>query len=405
MNLYQKSRAAVAQAPPAVRAFLLGSVLMGAGVALFEVLLNLYLQTEGLTKSQIGHLLSQRAIGTVLGSLVASLAGTRRKPSLIFAGAGILLFLSLGVLIFVRDDFVRQCAATSYGFSLTFRLVGAAPFFFRHVRDEWLATLLGLDAAIIAGTQVIGAAVAAAVFPVCKAITNNHYEAFQYTLLLGAFLALSSSYYFARTSKGDDTAREIHARAPAAPAPPLLLYIKMCLPFFFVGAGAGLTIPYLNLYFEDRFQATPSEISVYYAAVALTTTAGYLVSPVLGERFGLVRSVVFSEILSIPFFLILAWSTSLPVSVAAFLARGALMNLPYPLYGNLIMRLVGPAHRERANALTKLAWNGSWVVTARLAGWLIEERHGDYVPVMLTTAGLYLLASSTFWIFFGKSGL
>jgi predicted MFS family arabinose efflux permease len=129
-----------------------------------------------------------------------------------------------------------------------------------------------------------------------------------------------------------------------------------------------------------------------------------LASPYLARRFGLVRSVVWSELCSIPFFVILAFSQSFWLSVAAFLLRGALMNLPYPLYGNFIMRMVKPEERERANALTKFAWNISWVVTSRLAGMLLEGERPDYASVMMTTAGFYLLASASFWTFFRKSG-
>lgn len=405
MNIIKNATDAVRSSPRPVRSFLLGSVFFGTGVAVFEVFFNLYLQKEGVSKSLIGGFLSQRAIGTVLGSLAAGTAIFAKRPSLIFSGSSVLLFISLATLIYARDDTIRQVAATCYGFSGIFRLVGAAPFFFKHAKEEWLATLLGLDAAIIAGTQVIGAALAAVLFFIFQSVNLTDSQSFRLTLLLGAGSALVAAAFFSRAAGAPAPHAAQRETVVLQKPPPISLYIKMCVPFFFVGAGAGLTIPYLNLYFEDRFNVPPSMISIFYAAVALTTTFGYLASPILAERFGLVKSVVFSEVASIPFFLILAWSASLPLSIAAFLMRGALMNLPYPLYGNLIMRLVGPAHRERANALTKLAWNGSWVVTARLAGWLLDAQHGDYVPVMLTTAGLYLLASSSFWLFFGKSGL
>lgn len=398
---------AVAQSPPRVRAFLAGSIFFGTAIAVFEVLLNLYLQGEGLSKSEIGDLLSQRAIGTVLAALLAGGGFVKNRPTAVLAASSGLLFISLAALVLAPSLTIRQVAATAYGFALTFRIVLAAPFLFRHVRDEWLATMLGVDAAILAGTQVLGAVAAALLYPLYKSVAGGDAGALRYTLLTGAGLPLAAAICYLRTA-GEGESRAVSARAqtetPEAPAP-LLLYIKMCVPFFLIGAGAGLTIPYLNLYFADRFQAQAWLIGVFYAAVALATTVGFIASPMLAERLGLVRSVVFSEVASIPFFLILAWSSSLPLSVAAFLMRGLLMNLPYPLYSNLIMRIFGPAHRERANAITRLVWNLSWVATSRLAGWLLDTGNGNYVPVMVTTAGLYLAASTSFWLFFRKSGL
>lgn len=405
MKLLQNVVGAVRESPPPVRAFLAASVFMGSGTAIVEVLLNLYLQEQGYQKTEIGGMLSQRAIGTVLGSLAAGTPFLTRRPRATFAGAAALLCISILVITIAPDYNIRAAAATLFGFSLTFRLVGAAPFMFRHAREKWLATLLGLDAAIVAGTQVAGSGLSALLLAGMKSFGASDHASFQAALFLASGLVAVAMVIFFRARGGLEEELRTPASGEAQPPPGLLLYLKMCIPFFFVGAGAGLTIPYLNLYFEDRFQAPPSHISIYFAAVALATTAGYLASPWLAMRLGLVRSVVFSEVASIPFFLILAWSTSLPLSIAAFLLRGALMNLPYPLYGNLIMRLVGAEYRERANAITKLAWNLSWVVTARVAGGLLDSGGGDYVPVMLTTAVLYVLASSSFWIFFRKTGL
>jgi predicted MFS family arabinose efflux permease len=401
--LFSRTIGAVRASSRPVRAFLLGAFFMGLGLAIFEVLLNLYLQKTGCTKAEIGDILSQRAVGTVFGALAAGSSWQRTRPTLVFVTSACLLALSMVLLILAPTPLLRQATATLYGFSFTFRVVGAPPFLFRQANEAWLATLLGIDAAIMAGTQFIGAAGAGALFSAIRIFTEDDVAAFRGALGVGAALSMACAVTWLGTRAAAPAHDEPRAAAPAStPRPAAMLLFRMCLPFFIIGAGAGLTIPYLNLYFEDRFQAEPSTISYYYAGVALATTAGFLLSPALAERFGIVKSVVFSELCSIPFFVILAYSTSLPISVAAFLMRGALMNLPYPLYGNFIMRAVGAGHREFANGLTKLAWNGSWVVTARVAGALLDKGRGDYTPVMLASAGLYLLASTTFWTFFRK---
>jgi MFS family permease len=389
--------APLAAAPRPVRLFLLGSVFLGIGVAFFEVLTNLYLQGEGVPKETIGAVLSQRAIGTVAGALVAGPLLSRRRTPFVLAAASALLAASMTVIVLANGNGWREASATAFGFAVTFRLVASGPLLFRNVEDRWVAALFGFDAAVIAGTQVLGSGIAAGLLEVFEVATGSRSASLRAAMVVGAgFVGLSSLAYAA--IREAPAARDVSA--PAAPAwPPLGLTLRLCLPFFLVGAGAGLTIPYLNLYFEDRFDASASMISLFYAAVAATTTFGYLGSPWLARRIGLVRSVVWSEILSIPFFLVLAFSRSYALSVAAFLMRGALMNLPYPLYGNFIMRIVGPEQRERANALTKLAWHGSWVVTSRVAGALLGE-HANYTPVMLATAALYLAASSSFWLMF-----
>lgn len=393
---------ALAAATPAVRRFLAGSILLGVGVAFFDVLTNLYLQDEGVPKAGIGEVLSQRAVGTVLGALAAGPVLGRRRDGLTFAAASLLLTASMAGLVFGADAWQRAAASTVFGFAVTFRLVGSAPLLIREVQEPWVAAYFGFDAAVIAGTQVAGCGLAAGLYELFAWTLGGPRAAFQATLCAGAALTAASAWPYARMPA---SAPHAEAAAVVKTWPPWTECLRLALPFFLVGAGAGLTIPYLNLYFEDRFDVKPSTIAVFYAAVAAATTAGYLASPVLARRLGLVKSVVLSEILSIPFFVILAFSQSFALSVAAFLFRGALMNLPYPLYGNFIMRVVKPEERERANAATKLAWNASWVLTSRLAGWILEGETPNYTAVMLTTAGLYLAASASFWCFFRKTDL
>ncbi len=410
MSLPDSLADALRGAPANVRWFLLGSLLLGTGVGVFDVLLNLHLQEEGLTKAAIGEILSQRAIGTVLGSIAAGLPVVRARFRAVLTCAALLVAAAMAILVLADSALGRQAAATAFGFGVTFRLLGAAPFLFRHVPDASMARLFGIDAAVIAGSQVAGCVLAGASFGAAEAWTGSRPLAHRVALLLGAALVVGGAVVYARVRDDAAPAHDPRGLGPGTPAratrlPPASLVFRLCIPFFLVGAGAGFTIPYLNLYFEDRFEAAPSTIALFYAAVSSTTMIGYLASPWLAARFGLVRSVVWAEWLSIPAFLVLAWSNDLGLSVVAFLVRGALMNLPYPLYGNFIMRMV-PAHqREATNALTKLAWNGSWVVTARIAGGLLQGRGDDYAPVMLTTAALYLAASLSFWAFFRRTGL
>ncbi|MFN0207202.1 MAG: MFS transporter [Planctomycetota bacterium] len=405
MNFVGRAVEAVRASPRPVRAFLLGSVLLGAGCAFFEVLFNLYLQEIGLTKSEIGAVLSQRAAGTVLGAIAAGSPLQRKRPSLVFVISAFLVAASLFLLVYAPSPLIREAAATLYGFGVTFRFVGAAPFIFKNAEERNLTILLGVDASIIFGAQFLGSVFAGGLFPIFHFAAGSDASSLRGVLLIGVVLVAAGGFVYLGTKPVQTSAQtEMAARAAPSPKPTLILLFKLCFPFALVGAGAGLTIPYLNLYFEDRFQAQPSTISIYYAAVSLATTAVFFASPWMADRIGIIKSVVLSELLSIPFFIILAYSTSLPLSVAAFLMRGALMNLPYPLYGNFIMRAVGAEHREFANSLTKLAWNGSWVVTSRIAGELLDKRDGDYTLVMLISAGLYFFASTSLWGFFRKAG-
>jgi predicted MFS family arabinose efflux permease len=176
------------------------------------------------------------------------------------------------------------------------------------------------------------------------------------------------------------------------------LLVKLLTPTFLVGCGAGLIIPFLNLYFRDRFGLESWSIGRIFGVSQGLTAAGFMLGPVLARRFGMVRTVVTAELCSIPFFITLAFTGNLFLAVGAFWVRGALMNMNHPVTSNFIMEAVSNEDREFTNAAQGIAWNSSWMISTQIGGWLIES-HGFAVP-MLVTVGLYLSASSIFFYFF-----
>jgi len=125
---------------------------------------------------------------------------------------------------------------------------------------------------------------------------------------------------------------------------------------------------------------------------------GFLLGPVLAKRLGLVKTAVITQSLSIPFFLVLAFSHNLALSIAAFLLRGSLMNLAWPMYNNFAMEMVTEDQQAGTNSIMSLAWNSSWMVSANIGGYIIQ-RYG-FTAVMLVTAALYTISASSAWYFF-----
>ncbi|HET9235285.1 MAG TPA: MFS transporter, partial [Candidatus Eisenbacteria bacterium] len=165
-----------------------------------------------------------------------------------------------------------------------------------------------------------------------------------------------------------------------------------------IGSGAGLVIPFLNLYFRDRFNLQSDAIGSIFAVSQGLTALGFVMGPALARRFGMVRTAAASELLSVPFFLTLAFSFNLELSVLAFWLRGALMNMNQPVSRNFAMEIVKPHEQALTNAMVEMTWSGAWMFSTRIGGWLIEH-HGFTMP-MLLAVGLYTSASSLYLWFF-----
>jgi hypothetical protein len=62
------------------------------------------------------------------------------------------------------------------------------------------------------------------------------------------------------------------------------------------------------------------------------------------------------------------------------------------------MEMVGRDRQAFTNSLLTLGWNGAWMISTQLGGWMIESR-GFALP-MLITVGLYFVSSVLYLGFF-----
>ena len=181
---------------------------------------------------------------------------------------------------------------------------------------------------------------------------------------------------------------------------------RFFLPELAFGLGAGLTIPFINLYFRNRFGLSAGTIGLTYSAAQALMMVAFLAAPLLARRFGAVRTIVVFQLSSIPFFLALAFTVSLPVAIAAFVLRHACMNMVHPVGSHFAMEVVHPRQRARVNGLKQAANKVSWVVANSLGGVLIVSpplfgRDG-FATTMGITIVLYIVGSALYWRFFSK---
>ena len=120
---------------------------------------------------------------------------------------------------------------------------------------------------------------------------------------------------------------------------------------FLIGAGAGLVIPFMNLYFKTRFDCSSAQIGVFFSVAQVATAIAMLLGPVIARRFGKLRTATASQLLSLPFLVTLGAEQRLEVAVGAFWLRAMLMQASTPLIGAFVMETVPPA---AARALREL---------------------------------------------------
>ena len=382
---------------------------MGLGYGATWVHLNLFYKAAGLGEHQIGTLLAVTSIGGTLIALPAAALVERAPTGRVLALAALGFTLALWAQLAVPELPwpglhlpLWMLASLGFGVLFTVHHVAAAPFFMRVAPPDMRADLFGLAQAVETAATLIAALVVGWLAKGLTALFDSELRGLQLGLAFAALTTLPAFFLFGRIESVPTPQPTRDWLAPLRIEDKGLLW-RLVFPGAVVGLGAGLTIPFLNLYFRDRFALDPADIGLVFAVGQLLTTFAFLIGPIVARRIGTVAAIVGTELLSIPFFLILAFSNTLPFALVAFWMRSALMQMNQPISTAFAMELVPEHQRSAVNSVRHVAWNVSWAVSTQIGGvWIAASGH---TPPMLATVGLYVVASFSFWRFFGRPAL
>jgi MFS family permease len=380
------------------RFYLAAEFLMWTAHGIFGVLFNLYLVEAGLPESFVGRAIAMNALGLALAALPAGVLAERwsRRNSLVLGAT----LEAVGHVL--RASTVHAptilAAGVLIGVGQALFQIAAAPFLTEHstARERTHLFSMFFASALLAG--VFGSAVGGWLPHALRTLLPGMglFAAYRASLVAGAVLAAAATLpLFAMGRLVEHPLA--HGEAPVTREERRRLF-PIALNGLLVGMGAGLVIPFMNLYFKDRFQCSSAQIGMFFSIAAIFTASAALLGPALARRFGKLRVAVISELLSLPFLVTLGAERRLGVAAVSFWLRATLMQAASPLLQTFIMEAMPPTLRARASSLVNLVWNIGWGVSAVLAGTVIE-RFGFAMPFYFT-AVLYAIAATTFWMAF-----
>jgi predicted MFS family arabinose efflux permease len=383
---------------PNARLFLFGKFIMAFGGSGFFVLMNLYIKALGYGESVIGQVNSMSATAAALFSLPAALLASRMAIKSLLITAAVLV--ALGDLTVVLSSSVPLLTAGGFiagtGGALFF--VSLAPFVMRNSSPSERTALFSMSY----GLDIIAGAAGSALFGWLSShlitITGSDILAFRYVLVSCCMIVVASTLIFSRIVPQRPAADERLSLKSMLAGNDWKLLSKVLFPNFVIGFGAGMTIPFLNVYFQKRFSATPAEIGVFFSVCQVFMTLGVFCGPALAGRFGLIMAIVLTQMTSIPFMLILAFTGRLEWALLAYFIRAALMNMGGPLISQFSMELVDRSRHATTNGLKAIAWNGAWMISTWVGG-LVIERHG-FTFAIVGTAVLYGCGTMLYFQFF-----
>jgi len=362
--------------------------LASLGVSSFNVLFGINVLAEGRTEAFLGGALSIGLLATAAfslpGGVLASVWG--KKATVLLAlgltGAGLLgmATMPLGNLT-LGFSFLMGCGQALFGVvSLSFLAENCAP--------EELTSLFSLNFSLFTGAMFVGSLLAGKLPQLISAQTALIGFALIELVALGVALALREE----RKKVSLDLKRWRQDYIEVAVSP---LARDVMIYYVFIGLGAGLVIPFFNIFLTERLHATTLVVGLVLSLSQVGIAVAVLGAPFLARRYGKVRAAVVAQLLAVPLLLMIALPQSLEVVTVSFLLRSMLMNVSTPMNSSLFMELAPVHQRSLLASMIGFAQNASRAVSAAIGGWLMGWA-GYSVPYFITAA-LYLLATVHLW--------
>ena len=391
------------------RMYLVFTIIFGAAMGVRRLIFNFFVLSLGYDEALLGTMITVHNLTALLAALPMGYLADRLGRKLSLVSSTILVALSVIIMVSFPKAWILVALNIVFGLGMSISSVTMGPFLMENSSETertylfsfgsglqmaagfvgnwiggylpgWMGTTFNVDA--ISSTAYGNALLATAVFTVLGVVPL--------IMLRNPNIKMSERSSLAPMSYLKDHFGQIS---------------KLVLPMLITSIGAGLIMPFMNIFFRNVHNQPDPVIGSVFAWGSLAMGIGLIIAPVLADRFGKIQVVVLTQALSIPFLFILGFSPFFVISAIAYFIRLALMNLGGPVYQTFVMEQVEPQARATVASLTSMASSFGWAFSPSISGW-IQVNYG-FRPAFIGTIVLYAGSIYLYWYFFlrGKESI
>lgn len=389
---------------PNARLYLYSVVIFGAAIGVYRLLFNFYVLSLGFDEALLGTMITTYNLAALIAALpmgyLADILG--RKRSLLISYA--METISIIGMFFWHTESAFFALNILSGVAISLSAVTMSPFLMEnsseHERTYLFSFGMGIQMAMGSLGNWVGGYLPTWVAQTQGATPTSSVAYGGALFIIGLVSALGLlPLSFLKTPSHARSEQTIFAPISYASKHPKLLG-KLVLPMFVTSLGAGLIMPFMNVFYRQVYHQPDTVIGGLFAWGSLAMGVGLLIAPPLADRLGKIQLVVITQALSIPFLVLMGFSPLFFASAAAYYIRLALMNMSSPVYDTYVMEHVEPSARAMVASLVSMSWNFGWAFSPSISGWL-QVRYG-FGPPFAGTIILYTLSIYLYWAFFWK---
>ena len=363
--------------------------------AAFFLILNIYLAKKGFSDPEIANFISYRFLAVMLLAfpLGIYIKGKPLKPFFMIGGLGVPI-VAIVLILLVHYGWYQYLPALFILWGVVFTLfqVCSLPYLMRNTIIENQSHAISLNYAtnsfgtIFSGFIIFGAGQFMREFDEGK-------------ILLGiSILGFIGVYYVLKMKV--DVVESVKERLQWKSYDWVLL-MKAIFPTLIIAVGAGLTIPFINLFFFHNFQIDSSGFAVIGGIASILVAILSLLVPNLKSKLGFQKGITYVQTIAVIALVVLATTEffkdywwGLPLAIMCYWVRTPLMNMAAPMTSELTMNYVGAKNQEMLSAIIAAIWSGSWFFSSQIFRFLKAEglpyAHIFYITAVLYAFGVFM---------------
>lgn len=381
------------------------NILTQIGLGIFMVIYNFYIRELGYSDHVNGQIISMTALATAIVLVPAGMLSDRigRKNLMLFG------VFATGIVLMLRSIVHIETFLIIFGFvtgiTTAFLQVSVIPWLSENSNPQQRVHLFSIHFALMTAANVIGNMAGGILTDLLSSFISQ-LMSIRITLLIGGFIFLLGVIPIFRFKEGKRDNDKIASRSTTnrfnIQKDGLKVIILFAIAQMIIGFGSGLVVPYLNLYFADRFSISNSLIGLIISLGQAATAIAMIIGPLVVQWVGEVKAVVYLQLLSLPFLLLTAFTENLWLAILGFLFRQALMNAGNPIQMSLMMSKVNSAMRGLASSVNQMVFNLGWAFMGPVSTGIVMKSgaYWGYAQVFSMTSVLYVIGSLYFFFVF-----
>ena len=350
-------------------AYGLGSVLIGETLA-----------RRGFSATAAAGVLAALLAGTALVSVLLARYGDRigRRRSYRI----LLVAMAAAGTVFALTDWLPALVAAALTGTISTDVVESGPF---TSLEQAMLPHADSDPTRIFGTYNTVATLAGSGGALIAIVGSSPRWLLAYPIAAGVGLAVS-----ARLSPAVERGVELGAQR----RPPLHrskgIVIRLAALFALDSFGGGF-VPqtFIAYLFTRNYGASPEALGILFFSIGILQALSFQAAVRLAERFGLLRTMVFSHLPSNVLLAAIAFAPNLSTAIALLLGRFALSQMDVPTRQAYVIAVVDPSERTAAAAYTNTARYITRPVAPLLAGAALRAGLGAPFLIAGAIKGVY----------------